>query len=74
MGEGKVRYRSSFSPKNRSGSGEVVSAGTFPKHEYLAYTEGGSKKAKKEYKKHDTLLESNQETFLTFLTRQKKGF
>jgi hypothetical protein len=30
MGEGKVRYRSSFSPKNRSGSGEVVSAGTFP--------------------------------------------
>jgi hypothetical protein len=29
MGEGKVRYRSSFSPKNRSGSGEVVSAGTF---------------------------------------------
>jgi hypothetical protein len=32
MGEGKVRYRSSFSPKNRSGSGEVVSAGTFLDH------------------------------------------
>jgi hypothetical protein len=29
MGEGKVRYRTSFLPKNRSGSGEVISAGTF---------------------------------------------
>jgi hypothetical protein len=30
MGEGEVRYRISFLPKNRSGSGEVISAGTFP--------------------------------------------
>jgi hypothetical protein len=29
MGEGKVRYRTSSLPKNRSGSGEVISAGTF---------------------------------------------
>jgi hypothetical protein len=29
MGEGKVRYRTSSFPKNRSGSGEVISAGTF---------------------------------------------
>jgi hypothetical protein len=34
MGEGKVRYRTSFLPKNRSGSGEVISAGTFP---YIIY-------------------------------------
>jgi hypothetical protein len=31
MGEGEDRYRTSFLPKNRSGSGEVVSAGTFHK-------------------------------------------
>jgi hypothetical protein len=30
MGKGKVRYRTSSLPKNRSGSGEVISAGTFP--------------------------------------------
>jgi hypothetical protein len=29
MGKGKVRYRTSSLPKNRSGSGEVISAGTF---------------------------------------------
>jgi hypothetical protein len=28
---GKVRYRTSSLPKNRSGSGEVISAGTFQK-------------------------------------------
>jgi hypothetical protein len=28
-GEGEVRYRTSFLPKNLSGSGEVISAGTF---------------------------------------------
>jgi hypothetical protein len=42
MGEGKVRYRTSFLPKNRSGSGEVISAGTF--HKYPS----GSNRVKRE--------------------------
>jgi hypothetical protein len=35
MGEGKDRYRTSSLPKNRSGSGEVISAGTFHLTPYL---------------------------------------
>ncbi len=38
-GKGEVRYRTSFFPKNRSGSGDVVSTGTFPAQERKSYLE-----------------------------------
>ncbi len=42
MGEGKVRYRPSSLPKNRSGSGEVISAGTFPTITFLFHAQESS--------------------------------